>query len=142
MLEVNFTAVLVFISLVPFVFLMKGLFFDPMLRIQAQRESLREQESSQSLDFVVTTLEVKERVTQLLKHAKKQAQVFILQARQRVQQDIQSELLVFRNTQEAQVAQEKQVLDEQFHTSRAALSQAPVSELSQAILATLRSNLG
>jgi hypothetical protein len=139
-LEVNFTVVLVFISLVPFVLLMKGLFFDPMLRVQAQREVLREQETTQSLSFVVATMEVKDRVTQALKDARKAAQAFMMQARQRIQQDIAQELTVFRTAQEAQVAQEKQVLESQFE-SQVVQAKTSASQLSDAIVSYLKAPL-
>lgn len=79
--EFNATLVLVFISFFIFMLLMKGIYFDPMLRIKQERERKLLDDQASAREFAERFAKVDAEYSEALQKARKQAHQHILEAR-------------------------------------------------------------
>lgn len=141
MFQVNFTAVLIFISLIPFMVLMKEWFFDPILKVQAERRNELEDDEKAALSFVTEAFERRRDQEEQLKSARRRIQEWMAAFKRKVRDQLQQELTRFRTQQDQLFQQDQQVLQANFQHAREQIQQRFAQDLAQDIVARFREDL-
>lgn len=82
MLSFNFTAIIVFLSFLVFMFLMKAIFFDPLARIRQEREAKLEADRQAAKAALLQQDKLQLDYEESLKQARRQAQEVVNSLRQ------------------------------------------------------------
>jgi len=141
MFQVNFTVVLIFISLIPFMVLMKEWFFDPILKVQAERRNELEDDEKAALSFVTEAFERRRDQEEQLKSARRRIQEWMATFKRKVRDQLQQELGRFRTQQDQLFQQDQQVLQTNYQHAREQIQQRFAQELAHDIVARFRQDL-
>jgi F-type H+-transporting ATPase subunit b len=141
MFQVNFTVVLIFVSLIPFMVLMKEWFFDPILKVQTQRRNELEDDEKAALSYVTEAFERRRDQEEQLKSARRRIQEWMAAIKRKVRDQLQQELVRFRSQQDQLFQQDQQVVNTSYQVAREQIQQRLAQELAQDIVARFRQDL-
>jgi F-type H+-transporting ATPase subunit b len=134
--EFNATLVIVIISFVVFMLAMKAIYFDPILKIKAEREQKLQDDRTSAQRFAEAFDRLQADYESGLKQARKEAHQVIQEIRQKAKTDAQKALLEARtlaqtetDRQMAELHNWRETTYQQLESERTALKQAVIAKV-------------